>query len=87
MFVWTNTLNTVTSIPGACSQACTEMVMPFCYDGVKDFFEPAPWDIKEYSEICRKTWGVTPLPYMAPLMYGGWDYWNYTHAPSNIVFR
>lgn len=67
-------------------QACTEMVMPFCYDGVKDFFEPAPWDIKEYSENCRKTWGVTPLPYMAPLMYGGWDYWNYTHAPSNIVF-
>lgn len=61
--------------------------MPFCYDGVKDFFEPAAWDFLEYAENCRKTWGVTPRSYMAPLMYGGWDYWNYTHAPSNIVFR
>ncbi|KAG0721999.1 Lysosomal Pro-X carboxypeptidase [Chionoecetes opilio] len=63
-------------------QSCTEMVMPFCYDGVKDFFEPAPWDFQEVVANCRKTWGVTPRAYMAPLMYGGWTF----NAASNIVF-
>ena len=64
-------------------QACTEMVMPFCYDGVKDFFEPAPWDFQEYADNCEKTWGVMPRSYMAVLMYGGWSF----KAASNIVFR
>ncbi|XP_045116836.1 lysosomal Pro-X carboxypeptidase-like [Portunus trituberculatus] len=63
-------------------QSCTEMVMPFCYDGVKDFFEPAPWDFQAYTANCQKTWGVTPRTYMVPLMYGGWSF----KAASNIVF-
>ena len=25
-------------------QACTEMVMPMCFDGVNDMFENAPWN-------------------------------------------
>ncbi|XP_069939973.1 lysosomal Pro-X carboxypeptidase isoform X1 [Cherax quadricarinatus] len=63
-------------------QACTEMVMPFCYNGVEDFFEPAPWDFKSFAQTCYQTWGVYPRPFMAVHMYGGKD----ISAASNIVF-
>lgn len=63
-------------------QACTEMVMPFCYDGIDDFFEPSPWDFKAYAEKCHQSWGVYPRPLMAPKIYGGKD----ISAASNIVF-
>ncbi|XP_045616290.1 lysosomal Pro-X carboxypeptidase [Procambarus clarkii] len=63
-------------------QACTEMVMPFCYDGINDFFEPAPWDFKAFAEDCYNKWGVYPRPFMVAHMYGGKD----ISAASNIVF-
>ncbi|ROT76904.1 hypothetical protein C7M84_004489 [Penaeus vannamei] len=63
-------------------QACTEMVMPFCYDGVNDFFEPADWNFEEYAENCHQKWGVYPRPMMAPKIYGGKE----LSAASNIVF-
>jgi len=63
-------------------QSCTEMVMPFCYDGSNDMFEPQAWDLGEYTKECQKTWGATPRPQMADIMYGGRD----LSAASNIVF-
>lgn len=63
-------------------QACTEMVMPFTYDGVNDFFEPSTWDFEAYAEQCKAKWGVTPRPQMAELIYGGME----IEASSNIVF-
>lgn len=63
-------------------QACSEMVMPFCYDGINDMFEPAKWDLVQFTKDCQKDWGVTPRPNMADLMYGGRN----IKAASNIVF-
>jgi len=63
-------------------QACSEMVMPFCYDGVNDMFEASKWDVNQFSKDCKRDWNVVPRPNMANLMYGGRD----LEAASNIVF-
>lgn len=63
-------------------QFCTEQVMPFCYDGVQDFFEPAPWDYEAFAADCKETWGVYPRPQMVNLVYGAKN----IEASSNIVF-
>ncbi|XP_018027731.1 lysosomal Pro-X carboxypeptidase isoform X2 [Hyalella azteca] len=63
-------------------QSCTEMVMPMCYDGKNDFFEPQAWNLTEFSETCVKKWDVRPEPYKMEQMYGGR---NLKYA-SNIVF-
>ncbi|KAJ1119954.1 hypothetical protein NDU88_008137 [Pleurodeles waltl] len=63
-------------------QACTEMVMPFCADGVNDMFEPQPWDFKSYAEDCFKQWGVTPRLTWITSEYGGKNICSH----SNIVF-
>ncbi|XP_069939974.1 lysosomal Pro-X carboxypeptidase isoform X2 [Cherax quadricarinatus] len=88
--VWTNLAmvdypypaNFLAPLPAYPIKACTEMVMPFCYNGVEDFFEPAPWDFKSFAQTCYQTWGVYPRPFMAVHMYGGKD----ISAASNIVF-
>lgn len=64
-------------------QACTEMVMPMCTDGVNDMFEPAEWSITEYNNTCFKKYSVLPQPYLICERYGCE---NFTSA-SNIVFR
>ena len=38
------------------------MVMPFCYDGSNDMFEPAPWDLAAFSKECMEQWGVGAVP-------------------------
>jgi len=65
-------------------QACTEMVMPFCYDGTNDMFEPAPWDLEVYSKECEEVWGLAgvPQPALANSLYGGRN----LVSASNIVF-
>jgi len=63
-------------------QACSEMVMPFCFDGVNDMFEAAKWDVREFAKGCKKDWNVVPRPRMADNMYGGRN----VKAASNIVF-
>jgi len=65
-------------------QACTEMVMPFCYDGTNDMFEPAPWDLEAYSKECEEAWGPSgvPQPALANSLYGGRN----LASASNIVF-
>merc|ERR1719495_1082512 len=63
-------------------QACSEMVMPFCFNVNETMFEPAKWDIDAFSKQCVKDWGVKPRPDMANLIYGG----RHLEAASNIVF-
>ncbi|MFT7803846.1 lysosomal Pro-X carboxypeptidase-like [Arapaima gigas] len=63
-------------------QACTEMVMPMCTDGVQDMFEPQPWNFEAFSEECYALFGVRPRPYWAGTVYGGKE----ISSHSNIVF-
>ncbi|XP_059564306.1 lysosomal Pro-X carboxypeptidase isoform X2 [Myotis daubentonii] len=63
-------------------QACTEIVMPFCTNGIDDMFEPHPWDLKTFSDECFKQWGVKPRPSWITSMYGGKNISSHT----NIIF-
>ncbi|CAH0724480.1 unnamed protein product, partial [Brenthis ino] len=63
-------------------QACTEMVMPMCSNGVDDMFEPTPWNFTKYAETCHKKYNVYPRPQGARVEYGG----DRLKAASNIVF-
>ncbi|GCB60342.1 hypothetical protein scyTo_0003918 [Scyliorhinus torazame] len=63
-------------------QTCTEMVMPSCSDGVKDMFEPVPWNLQQYSDNCKKDWGLRPRPDWITTVYGG----EKISSHSNIVF-
>jgi len=51
-------------------QACTEMVMPMCTDGVNDMFEPAEWNFKNYNNTCFKKYSVSSQPYLVCHQYG-----------------
>ncbi|XP_077984303.1 lysosomal Pro-X carboxypeptidase-like [Glandiceps talaboti] len=63
-------------------QACTEMVMPVCSDGVHDMFPPSTWDFDTFAKNCHKSWGITPRKNWIAVQYGGKD----IKAASNIVF-
>ncbi|XP_078078018.1 lysosomal Pro-X carboxypeptidase [Mustelus asterias] len=63
-------------------QTCTEMVMPTCSDGVKDMFEPVPWDFQLFSDNCKKEWGIRPRPDWITTVYGGKN----INSHSNIIF-
>ncbi|XP_069325255.1 lysosomal Pro-X carboxypeptidase [Eulemur rufifrons] len=63
-------------------QACTEMVMPFCTNGIDDMFEPHLWNLKEFSDDCFNQWGVRPRPSWITTLYGGKNISSHT----NIVF-
>ncbi|KAL2096648.1 hypothetical protein ACEWY4_008796 [Coilia grayii] len=63
-------------------QACTEMVMPMCTDGVKDMFEPQEWNFQAFSDECFSMFGVRPRADWAAVMYGG----KAIASHSNIIF-
>lgn len=64
-------------------QACTEMVMPMCTDGVQDMFEPEEWNFQAFSDGCNFMFGVRPRADWAGTVYGGKDIASH----SNIIFR
>lgn len=66
-------------------QSCTELIDPDCDDGIQDFFEPSPWDLKQYTEDCREEFNgnISPQPGLLDLFYGGKN----ILAASNILFR
>ena len=66
-----------------CVQACTEMVMPQCSDGITDMLRPQPWNFTGYRDVCMARYGVTVEPYLIETLYGGKD----ISAHSNIIFR
>ncbi|XP_070800156.1 lysosomal Pro-X carboxypeptidase [Pituophis catenifer annectens] len=78
----TRTATKSLGLKGWSYQACTEMVMPMCSDGINDMFEPQKWDFHSYSESCFKAWGVRPRPSLIPTIYGGKN----ISAHSNIIF-
>ncbi|XP_012527279.1 lysosomal Pro-X carboxypeptidase [Monomorium pharaonis] len=63
-------------------QACTEMVMPNCPDGVNDMFEPEKWSLTDYNNTCFKKYSVSSQPYQICQQYGCEDFTSAT----NIVF-
>lgn len=64
-------------------QACTEMIMPMCADGVNDMFEPSPWNLEEYVESCRYYYQAEARANIVKHIYGG----KHISAVSNIIFR
>lgn len=69
-------------ISGWSYQSCTEMVMPFCANGVEDMFEPFSWNLKQFSDECFNQWGVRPNPSWITTLYGGKN----ISSHSNIIF-
>jgi len=63
-------------------QACTEMAMPLCQDGVQDMWLPYKYDFEAFATGCKQQWGVTTRKYWAQSEYGGFN----ISAASNIVF-
>ncbi|XP_030009006.1 lysosomal Pro-X carboxypeptidase [Sphaeramia orbicularis] len=63
-------------------QACTEMVMPMCTDGVQDMFEADEWNFQAFSDECSAMFGVRPRAEWAGTVYGGKDIASH----SNIIF-
>lgn len=64
-------------------QACSEIFITICSDGVNDMFRSEPWDIKKISEDCLKKHGAHSYPYMVCKEYGCKD----LSTATNIVFR
>ncbi|XP_020490553.2 lysosomal Pro-X carboxypeptidase [Labrus bergylta] len=80
-----NTSQTATSSLGLLGwfyQACTEMVMPMCTDGVQDMFEPEEWNFQAFSDECNAMFGVRPRADWADIVYGGKNIASH----SNIIF-
>lgn len=63
-------------------QACTELVMPECTNGVDDMFEPKQWDIRRLAKTCQRRFGVTPDPTRLKLLYGG----SSIRGIDNVIF-
>ncbi|XP_068174272.1 lysosomal Pro-X carboxypeptidase isoform X1 [Antennarius striatus] len=63
-------------------QACTEMVMPMCTDGVHDMFEFEEWNFQAFSDECNSIFGVRPRSEWVGTVYGGKDIASH----SNIIF-
>nr|XP_027201070.1 lysosomal Pro-X carboxypeptidase-like [Dermatophagoides pteronyssinus] len=64
-------------------QACTEMVLPECSNGVDDMFEPEKWTFDEFSAGCRQKYGINSDRYKALIMFGGK---HISHTATNIIF-
>ncbi|XP_056139643.1 lysosomal Pro-X carboxypeptidase isoform X2 [Lampris incognitus] len=80
-----NTSETATSSLGFLGwyyQACTEMVMPMCTDGIQDMFEPQEWNFQAFSDECHSLFGIRPRADWAGTVYGGKDIASH----SNIIF-
>ncbi|XP_017656403.2 lysosomal Pro-X carboxypeptidase-like isoform X2 [Nannospalax galili] len=63
-------------------QTCTEIILPFCTNGIDDMFEPRDWNLDNFSDDCFKQWGVRPQPSWITTIYGGKN----IHTHSNIIF-
>ncbi|XP_031836182.1 lysosomal Pro-X carboxypeptidase [Nomia melanderi] len=63
-------------------QACTEMIMPMCTDGINDMFEPEQWNFNDYAKDCENKYSVKPRPNLICEQYGCTD----LSAATNIVF-
>ncbi|XP_011637730.1 lysosomal Pro-X carboxypeptidase [Pogonomyrmex barbatus] len=60
-------------------QACTEMVLPICADGINDMFEPVEWNLTDYNNTCFKKYSVSSKPYLICEEYGCKNFSNVTN--------
>lgn len=63
-------------------QACTEMVLPVCSNGVTDMYEKSPWNFTQYSLDCNKKYGIYSEEEKALVLFGG----DHIKSASNIIF-
>ncbi|KAI2800141.1 hypothetical protein BLOT_014051 [Blomia tropicalis] len=63
-------------------QACTEMILPICSNGVTDMFEPNEWNFTAYSKGCYESQGVYSDRMKALILFGGKN----IKSASNIIF-
>jgi len=63
-------------------QACTEMVMPMCSNGMDDMFLKKDWNLNKFSDDCFKQFSVRPREKSAIVNYGGVN----LNSASNIIF-
>jgi len=61
---------------------CTEMVQPFCSNGITDMFPLSNWNLSKFSQDCIAKYGTKVRPYWEVINYGG-DNLKYA---SNIMF-
>ncbi|XP_059429040.1 uncharacterized protein LOC132162838 [Corylus avellana] len=68
-------------------QTCTEMVMPIGVIGNDSMFQPDPFVLSSYIEMCSRFFGVPPRPHWVTTYYGGHDIKLILHKfGSNIIF-
>uniref|UniRef100_A0A0C9RA88 PRCP_1 protein n=2 Tax=Fopius arisanus TaxID=64838 RepID=A0A0C9RA88_9HYME len=63
-------------------QVCTELVINLCTDGIRDMFQPEPFDFEGFTKDCKEKFGVVPQLGMACKIYGCSDF----STATNIVF-
>ena len=63
-------------------QSCTEIISPYCTNGVDDMLAPAEWNLEKEVARCANTYKVTPRPQWMRKQFGGKNL-RYT---SNIIF-
>uniref|UniRef100_A0A7N0UJG6 Lysosomal Pro-X carboxypeptidase n=1 Tax=Kalanchoe fedtschenkoi TaxID=63787 RepID=A0A7N0UJG6_KALFE len=67
-------------------QTCTEMVMPIGR-GNETMFFPSPFNLTEFNQQCKKSYGVEPRSHWATTYYGGRDIKLVLERfGSNIIF-
>lgn len=65
-------------------QSCTEMVFPYCSNGILDMFFPTQWNLTANNEMCFSQYNVTPRINWEAYHYGEKSRQLKSH--SNIVF-
>jgi len=60
-------------------QSCTQVVSNVDTNNVTDMFPAHPYNFREVTDYCLKTWGTAPDPYQIPSKY------NYTSATRLIL--
>uniref|UniRef100_A0A7N0TKC3 Lysosomal Pro-X carboxypeptidase n=2 Tax=Kalanchoe fedtschenkoi TaxID=63787 RepID=A0A7N0TKC3_KALFE len=67
-------------------QTCTEMVMPIGR-GNETMFFPSPFNLTEFNQQCKRSYGVEPRPHWSTTYYGGHDIKLVLERfGSNIIF-
>ncbi|XP_075226337.1 lysosomal Pro-X carboxypeptidase [Lycorma delicatula] len=79
---WSTEETTSLGYQGWDFQACSQMIMPMCSNGVNDMFELDKWNLTEYVTNCEEDYKIKPKPYFIIKQYGG----KHLEASSNIIF-
>nr|GMC52903.1 lysosomal Pro-X carboxypeptidase-like [Ipomoea batatas] len=67
-------------------QTCSELVFPIA-KGIDSMFDPAPFNLEQYSQFCISAFGVPPRPHWVTTYFGGQDIkLVLQNFRSNIIF-